>query len=406
MKNYLTYIALATCLLAACQQEEIPLPPEDAGESLIRFAAPTISLETGTRSTTIDTLTEGAFGVMGYCVPYYNDGSNTRLNYQSGVSEWSTKHSFCPPNVFYNQKVSIGAEGCTYDNPKFWYREGHDLDGRENTNVTAEAENYHYSFFAYYPYPDDKQSCFSVTAPQNDRTAGAPKFEFIMPQTGDNINTSLDHSLTPDAMFSALRNHERSDGSPNFIFSHLLTALRFEINNYSDQELKVYSVTLSGKFYKKIVLDFTKTGSLNRDPEIMFPEEYYTGSYILYNDLNAPLPLPAEGEAGSSNIYLPQGTNGEPEYILLIAGKEPYFGPVSTEGPELVKVTVEYSLGNETEENSTFATGRPTTFLPQPGTKYTAHLNFVGNAFVLQFTVDNNEEWEDGGSDGDDILFE
>lgn len=50
--------------------------------------------------------------------------------------------------------------------------------------------------------------------------------------------------------------------------------------------------------------------------------------------------------------------------------------------------------------------GSPMTFHPVPGTKYTAQLNFVGNAFVLQFVVDNNEMWEDGKSDDSDIIFE
>ena len=43
--------------------------------------------------------------------------------------------------------------------------------------------------------------------------------------------------------------------------------------------------------------------------------------------------------------------------------------------------------------------------------KYTAQLNFVGETFVLQFVVDNGEQWEDGGADdgredNDDIVFE
>ena len=45
------------------------------------------------------------------------------------------------------------------------------------------------------------------------------------------------------------------------------------------------------------------------------------------------------------------------------------------------------------------------------GYRYTAQLNFIGDAFVLQFVVDNSETWEDGeladGDDSnDDIIFE
>ncbi len=43
--------------------------------------------------------------------------------------------------------------------------------------------------------------------------------------------------------------------------------------------------------------------------------------------------------------------------------------------------------------------------------KYTAQLNFVGDTFVLQFVVDNSEQWEDGEADdgredNDDVVFE
>ena len=54
---------------------------------------------------------------------------------------------------------------------------------------------------------------------------------------------------------------------------------------------------------------------------------------------------------------------------------------------------------------------RPGTFTPRPGVKYTAQLNFVGDTFVLQFVVDNSEQWEDGEADdgredNDDVVFE
>ena len=31
------------------------------------------------------------------------------------------------------------------------------------------------------------------------------------------------------------------------------------------------------------------------------------------------------------------------------------------------------------------------------GTIYTVELNFIGDAFVISFVVDNNQIWEDGG---------
>ena len=43
-------------------------------------------------------------------------------------------------------------------------------------------------------------------------------------------------------------------------------------------------------------------------------------------------------------------------------------------------------------------------FLPMSGTIYTVELNFIGDAFVISFVVDNNQTWENGGDS--DLEFE
>ena len=66
-------------------------------------------------------------------------------------------------------------------------------------------------------------------------------------------------------------------------------------------------------------------------------------------------------------------------------------------------VNITYTFDGYKKANYT----RPTTFTPTPGTKYTAQLNFVGETFILQFVVDNNEEWENGETDDNgDAVFE
>lgn len=83
---------------------------------------------------------------------------------------------------------------------------------------------------------------------------------------------------------------------------------------------------------------------------------------------------------------------------MLISGEGSYFG-------EDVQVVIDYKLG-DSDRKTEYIT-RPGTFTPSPGVRYTAQLNFVGNAFVLQFVVDNSEQWENGGSDdGGDVVFE
>lgn len=399
--HWLIFSCLLMIGFSSCSKINI----REENNDYISFGSPVILVETETRSVTQDALAEGdAFGVLGYCVPHQL-GDMSIPDYTGGESVWGTKYRITPPSVFYKDKITVTDAGyCSYDNLRQWYGENRDLDGRPNPDIPATANQFRYTFFAYYPF-DVQGGGFSVDSPTGSSDAGAPKFTFTMPQE----NNDIDHSRTPDAMFGVLFNRQKSQGSLTFTFSHLLTALGFEINNFSDRQLVVHSVKLSGNFFKEIVLDFSATGSLSGDDATMFPDVYYAGDYVLFDEANGStltLEPPAESEEKTSSGLLPKNTNGEGEYIMLISGKSPYFG-------QNVKVSIDYTFGGV---YGSYSTGRPETFVPQPGVKYTAQLNFVGNAFVLQFVVDNNESWENGGSDdpnpddesdyNDDVVFE
>lgn len=394
MKKKQLYISILSVLLLlpACQQETFHTPniPAD-NANYIQFGTPTVTLNTETRSITKDALTVGdAFGVLGYCLAY-RVGTQT-INYNSGSDSWSNKKAYCPPSVFYKQKVTISNGGTTYDkdnttgnenNPKYWYVDGKDLDGNNNANITN-ADNFNYSFIGYYPYGDEY---FSFEQPTDKTQAGAPILTFTMPQTDNN----LDASKTPDAMLGVEYNVQKGNsGRVQFDFYHILTGLGFVINNYSDYDLTVHSLTLSGSFYKEVKIDLT--GST---VSYTFPEIRYRGTYTLSNQ-DIALNAPTDEEACTSSESPIGG-----EHLLLISGEETSFG-------EDVKVYIRYTFNGETK---TQAIPRNSSFRPQPGVKYTAQLNFVGNAFVLQFTVDNDEIWEDGEADdenetNDDVIFE
>lgn len=92
---------------------------------------------------------------------------------------------------------------------------------------------------------------------------------------------------------------------------------------------------------------------------------------------------------------------GRNEHLLLISGTGYSFG-------EDVEVYIKYTFNGGSKEQHY---SRPSTFTPRPGVKYTAQLNFVGDAFVLQFVTDNDEQWgngmaDDGNEENDDIIFE
>lgn len=393
------FIGITVLLLVSCNSELDYCWDEN---DYILITTPAITVETDSRSVTKNELTEGdSFGILGYCVPYQVGTSNPQYN--AGSSFWSIKYGQCPPDVFYNEKVTVQDGYCTYDNIKYWYREDYDVNGNYNQAITG-TDNYRYSFFGYYPYSDQTSvdKCFSIDEPSTNITNGAPKFTFSMPQNGVSVSDPLTHENTPDAMFGVLYNRTKSQGSLSFNFSHMLTALGFEVNNFSDFNLEINKVTLSGKFFKKIVLDFSQTGTLSYS----FPDEYYIGTYTLYDkDENKGQPLvlppPSDGNDCTTSGLLPKNIDGNGEHIMLISGKEPYFGPEIgnvTDNPKVVHVSIDYNFGGT---SGTFSSARPTTFVPQPGTKYTAQLNFVGDAFILQFILSNNEQWEDGGSDND-----
>ncbi len=72
-------------------------------------------------------------------------------------------------------------------------------------------------------------------------------------------------------------------------------------------------------------------------------------------------------------------------------------------GHKDLSVNITYKFGKDGAEKTASFT-RPATFVPRPGTMYQAQLNFVGDAFVLQFVTANNDYWEDGSDT--DITFE
>lgn len=399
VKRFKNMVLVAGCLMgmAACQREEV-VPMFDAGERIL-FGVPMLTVEGESRSVLKDALTEGdEFGVMGYCVPYMV--GTTNLNYTGATSNWETKKSMCAPLVFNKQCIRVDVNGCVYDkdggtenDPKYWYQDGRGLGGESNSEV-VNAEEYQYTFFAYYPC----QGAFTVSSASGDR--GAPVFRFDMPFSGGNVTTPLTQEV-PDAMLAAVYTHQSGNGNVHFNFSHLLTGLTFDVHNFSDnKELKVYEIALYGEFWKSIVVSLD-----GRSPEITFPTDTYKGVYEVFRN-----------GAGQNIPVSVDGTDVKPitdEFLLLVPGPEnDYLGP-STNGQgqnsDIIQVKIRYSFnGGEVKEQS-FT--RPTSFTPRSGTKYTAQLNFVGDAFVLQFVVNNGEVWEDGEADdgdegNDDVLFE
>lgn len=230
--------------------------------------------------------------------------------------------------------------------------------------------------------------------PQSLSDKGAPVIKYSMPFTSENTSTVLSQSDIPDVMLDAKYNLMSYDGKISFNYSHVLTALSFTVNNYSEiledggvvsKELIVKSIRLEGKFWKSVRVDFSSSVV-----GLEFTDTY-NGTYIIYDN--------------PSGMTIPyDDVNFKPafadQYILLVSGKH-----VEGEGGMSylgnIEVVIDYVFGGK---DGTFRTGRPGTFVPVPGTMYQAQLNFVGDAFVLQFVNANGEVWEEGSDS--DITFE
>lgn len=362
----------------------------------INFASPEITLETradeaslpeGVRkgSTLLSSISpNSSFGVIGYCrakVP-----GSQEIDNNSGTSPWSAKSQNVFPEIFLNQEVTYDGSVCRYQysgtgEPRKWLSE---------SETGTDVSGFKYTFFSY--YPKDK---FTVEKPQSLSDKGAPVIKYSMPFTSKDTSTVLTQSDIPDVMLDAKYNLMSYDGKISFNYSHVLTALSFTVNNYSGilgdggvvkgKELIVKNIRLKGEFWKSVRVDFSSSVV-----GLEFTDTY-KGTYIIYDN--------------PSGMTIPyDDVNFKPafadQYILLVSGKH-----VEGEGGMSylgnIEVVIDYVFGGETK---TYRAGRPGTFVPVPGTMYQAQLNFVGDAFVLQFVNANGEAWEEGSDS--DITFE
>lgn len=395
------FIWVGMLFLAGCSKEKGSEPA--LGDGYIHFGVPVVTVETRATEGFIDGKLPGgaSFGVLGYCLAY-NPGTMT-YNANSGTSLWRIKSKLCPPSVFYRQEVTMDATGdyATYDNPKRWYTDGANA---ELGNVElSNTDEYQYTFFAYYPF----EGGFTVV-PEDAGTAGAPVITYSMPYDGNAGEVEDFDMRTPDPMLAVTYNVQRDRRMVDFNFFHITTGLGFQVNNYSQVgetvvdegdegvNLVIYSIKLKGTFFRSVTANMAGAAV-----EISYDRgDTYTATYVLYDNPDGTVvPWQQDGSEGSISL--------EPEkYVRLLSGNEAdgIFGPEND-----IQVLVEYQLGNN--EGKVEEINRPASFVPSPGTRYTAQLNWVNNAFVLIMQPDNGDMWEDGeavdGNEGnDDVIFE
>ncbi len=389
--RYLKLIHVLTCAaaFAACGEKPEVEPRVDETH-YVTFTAPAVTMsgvEVGadglSRAKLLNAFPEGeAFRVYGYCVP--KQVNNTSEDWQAASSPWDTKSGFVRADVFYATDVKCGGGDASYgNNLKEWY-----VDEVGDVPAGANAANFRYSFIAHYPV-----SGFTVNR-ASASVAGVPIFTFTMPWNGE--NTSLDHVLVPDAMLAEKFDHRRAEGAVGLRFYHILTGLRFRVNNYSNEELVIESVTMSGQFYREATFDYTK--NVVKQATKSLSQSSYSGVFTLTNGAQS-CPAGAASPYLGATVENPDGTT-----ILLLPNLEA--DPSTADRPEnpiyslgdKKTITIRYHYGNGTGRTAVIENFH-LSYKPGQSTRYTGNLNFVGDRFVLVFQADT-DQWEDGSDNG------
>lgn len=369
MKRYIgtSYRLLAMGIMAttfmSCSNEE---PVEHFNpETYIGFHLPAVSMsgpeisEMGTRGIKYDAFPKGGtFGVLGYLKSNDNDA----------ISDWSTKYQFLSPDIFNKKPVTYNESGmCSYTGLVRW---------AEEKGQTANL----YTFFAYYP----NEGNFNIAYSGGDR--GAPKFTYTMPFSGTGL--TLNNDAAVDAMMAVKYNHTKAMGNVDFTFGHLMTAIRFKVNNYDDDTpVKINTISLSGDFYRSTTLDYTPVAGANHLSRTTNTNDTYNGTYTFYDNSAEPL----EVVAGTSTFV----GDGSGTIVLLLPGIDDT-NTVTGLGNS-VSFSCNYKFMNEFDQTG----GSDLNYPFEPGTLYTINLNFIGDSFTINIT---SEKWDDGSNN--DIIIQ
>lgn len=387
MKRYISpliFLALpGLALLTGCSADgnEPPMPEPDPTQSIVFGQAAASGgidsqkqASTPSRSTLLNALPEGAQAVVyGYCVPL-----SVSLNDDpaSATLPWEQKANYSVPDVFPGSNTSegnIAGTTLTVNNGRLKY-DGTPKPWLTGSNLNADGANY--TFISHYPASGAfTYSRHAVAA--NSRT-GAPRFTFTMPAAA-----ASDHTAIPDAMVAAKFDHQKSDGQVHFTYRHILTALRFQINNYSAEELTLTSISLEGDFFNSAAFTFN-TGEIVQTTAATT----FHGNWDL---------TPTGGMTVASNSGRPLGDGTRGTSVMLLP--DPAITPSAGDDTDCLgsnkKLHVAYSIG-ATQYTQDLDVKLP--FKPAGGTSYALNLNFVGNEFVIFFQP--TDLWENGSDNG------
>lgn len=410
MKKSTTYILLLLFLLGSCSQEELPQTPSpDYATGVITFQSPyTVTRSAALRSGTFQPGDQ--VGVLGYCKAS-NTVNEVEIDYST--SDWNTKKVFSKPDVFYNQKL-------TYTDDGLWtYSWSGNFDGRGavgELHPWSSNEDDTFSFFAYYPYAENKtitnssgEEMGTITLSDEDVT-GDPTITYVMPHnTVANLNSTRQWWVVPDLMLAYKTDHKRENGSVKLNFRHLFCAFEFEVNNYNASEVRVEDLYLHGGkldssnskieegFYREVTVTGQQSGyDINR-------ENLYVGRFKIVGrtekedehilvDLTCPGAQDSGQPTTTSIDY-----DRSPISLLFIPDER---GMLTTDDNESLSMDITLTIGDKTVKREGIMSLSNQSF--QPGVRSIFSINVIGNDIYVQMRSDGT--WENDSDS--DITFE
>lgn len=390
--NKKIYLFPAAALLAAiassCSEDRPDNPGVPDSAEYISFSSPAVSFdgEGRTRAASAAYFGDGGIGeftVWGYCVPYLI--SSETLNYEGAAGDWNTKSALCAPTLFgtgyTGTTVKVSGARAEYTPLKEWIVNNGDL---------AASYNYTYSFIAAANGKGaDGAGGFTMLAgTQNNHT---PRLRFTMPFEDGNLDMPRDRGNISDALVASTFDRTRRMGKIDLDFSHILTGIRFRVNNKTGRELVVTSLTLSGQFYREAEFSFATDRMATAT--VPLSESSYSGTFTVFSGTQT---VPDNG----SSLLGKTEENPEGDMLLLL----PNPAPGASEHPlgANKRITVKYTVGGEVRQPFNIDILR-LNYNPRPNTRHTANLTFVDDNIVLVFQADNQTNWENGSDNNIDI---
>lgn len=414
--TYRTWIfaAGAALTLASCQQDTPALPTQSGDATVITFNSP---YTVDSRS---DAMRSGNFetgdkvGVLGYCI-----ASNQGVDIST--SPWDTKKPFCTPDVFYNQELEYSGTGMwnyTWTGGSGAWQ-GYDPVG--DLHPWANNENYTYSFFAYYPYASvngngegtitiDDIDMGEIELSGDDET-GDPTITYTMPfSTSGNTRSQRRWWHVPDFMLAYKIDHKKQDGSVSLDFRHIFSALEFEINNYTNEEVVIEELYFGGGTQSGS--QETRTAGFYREVSVTGQQSDYTVDKTVSNTYVGEFQLIGREETedehmlidftcpASTTEAIPITYNDSPISLLFIPDEN---GALTTDNNESIYIRINaHTVGGTQLANDEDRHLNLVNMTFRPGIRNIFSINIIGNDFYIQMRSDGS--WDDGGES--DIVFE